>query len=53
HLEVVAEGVETEEQLAFLALQRCDRIQGFLFSEPLAADELEPLLAASRATISA
>jgi diguanylate cyclase (GGDEF)-like protein len=46
HLAVVAEGVETEEQLAFLALQRCDIIQGFLFSEPLAADDLEPLLAA-------
>jgi len=49
HLEVVAEGVESEEQLAFLALQRCDRIQGFLFSEPLPAEALEPMLAASRA----
>jgi len=41
--------VETEEQLAFLALQQCDLIQGFLFSEPLAADALEPLLAARTA----
>ncbi|HWS72419.1 MAG TPA: EAL domain-containing protein [Thermoanaerobaculia bacterium] len=49
HLSVVAEGVETEEQLAFLALQQCDLIQGFLFSEPLAADALEPLLAARTA----
>jgi diguanylate cyclase (GGDEF)-like protein len=44
NLEVVAEGVETEDQLAFLQTHRCDRIQGFLFSEPLAADQLEPLL---------
>ena len=48
HLSVVAEGVETEEQLAFLALQQCDVIQGFLFSEPLCAEDLEPLLATAR-----
>jgi diguanylate cyclase (GGDEF)-like protein len=49
HLSVVAEGVETEEQLAFLALQQCDVIQGYLFSQPLAAEALEPLLAARTA----
>ena len=43
-IEVVAEGVETEAQLAFLQKQRCDRIQGFFFSVPLAAEELEPYL---------
>jgi EAL domain-containing protein (putative c-di-GMP-specific phosphodiesterase class I) len=43
-LRVVAEGVETEEQLRFLHLLRCDEIQGFIFKKPLAADALEPLL---------
>ena len=45
-LRVVAEGVETEEQLRFLHLLRCDDIQGFMFSKPLPADALERLLVA-------
>jgi len=37
-LKVVAEGVETAEQLAFLRAQHCDEIQGYWFSRPLTAD---------------
>jgi diguanylate cyclase (GGDEF)-like protein/PAS domain S-box-containing protein len=34
-LEVVAEGVETEDQLGFLVANRCDHAQGYLFSRPV------------------
>jgi EAL domain-containing protein (putative c-di-GMP-specific phosphodiesterase class I) len=43
-LEVVAEGVETDAQLAFLKREQCDRVQGFLFSRPVPAAELTALL---------
>ena len=42
-LTVVAEGVETEEQLRFLHLLRCDEIQGYLFSKPIALEEFNGL----------
>jgi diguanylate cyclase (GGDEF)-like protein len=45
NLQVLAEGVETQEQLDFLRKQKCGDIQGFYFSQPLVADELEHLLA--------
>jgi diguanylate cyclase (GGDEF)-like protein/PAS domain S-box-containing protein len=44
-LQVVAEGVETEAQLAVLREMACDEYQGFLFSKPLERDEVDTLLA--------
>ena len=40
-LEVVAEGVETREQLEFLRAQSCDILQGFYLSKPIPAQQLE------------
>jgi EAL domain-containing protein (putative c-di-GMP-specific phosphodiesterase class I) len=41
---VIAEGVETREQLQFVKDQRCDEVQGFLFFAPLSGDECERAL---------
>jgi diguanylate cyclase (GGDEF)-like protein len=45
-LTVVAEGVETEDQLEFLSRHGCDRTQGYLFSRPLSAERCTEVLAA-------
>lgn len=44
NLTVVAEGVETNEQLEFLRQHNCDQIQGYLFSKPVIAEEFSQLL---------
>lgn len=41
--DLIAEGVETDEQLAFLVEHNCPHIQGFLFHPPLPADEIRKL----------
>lgn len=43
-MSVVAEGVETEEQLAFLKEQSCNGMQGYLFSRPIDPEEFSKLL---------
>jgi diguanylate cyclase (GGDEF)-like protein len=51
NLKVVGEGVETEDQFAFLMKQNCDYIQGYLFSPPLPVEELETYLMERKAMI--
>ncbi|MCE2571615.1 EAL domain-containing protein [Motilimonas eburnea] len=43
-LQVVAEGVETKEQMDFLKGRQCDQLQGYYFSAPVAANEADKLL---------
>ncbi len=47
-LRVIAEGIETEGQLSYLRARRCDEMQGFYFSKPLPARDLEQLFREGR-----
>jgi len=49
-MDVIAEGVEMQEQLEFLGANACDTIQGFLFSRPLPASEMEEMMSQRTST---
>jgi diguanylate cyclase (GGDEF)-like protein/PAS domain S-box-containing protein len=52
-MRVIAEGVETAEQLAFLREQQCDEMQGYLLSRPVPAAKLEELVATTSSNLDA
>lgn len=47
-LKTIAEGVETKEQLAFLARLKCEEYQGFLFGKPVSAAQVPMILRSER-----
>jgi EAL domain-containing protein (putative c-di-GMP-specific phosphodiesterase class I) len=47
-MQVMGEGVETQEQLDFLRMKGCDGVQGYLFSRPLPPEELVSWLGTHR-----
>jgi len=48
NLKVIAEGVESESQVRYLAARGCDQMQGYYFSPPLKADDFESMLVANK-----
>jgi EAL domain-containing protein (putative c-di-GMP-specific phosphodiesterase class I) len=44
HIPVTAEGVETPDQLAHLQAEGCAQAQGYLFSRPIPAADITPLI---------
>lgn len=48
HIDVVAEGVETQEQLDYLRKAECKEVQGYLIGRPMMADQICRLLDAPR-----
>ena len=51
NLEVIAEGVETQEQLEFLAEQSCDFYQGYHLNRPMPSQQFEELLSADEPAV--
>ena len=47
NIRVLAEGVETKQQLAYLRSNSCDEVQGFYFSQPIEADKVVALFSAN------
>ena len=47
NLEVIAEGVETKEQLRYLQKSRCFQAQGYLFSKPVPAEQMSEIFEAN------
>jgi EAL domain-containing protein (putative c-di-GMP-specific phosphodiesterase class I) len=50
-LAVIAEGVETKAQLAFLIQKACNEVQGYLYSRPLNMQNLQHFLSRNRAPV--
>jgi EAL domain-containing protein (putative c-di-GMP-specific phosphodiesterase class I) len=50
HLKVVAEGVETKEQLDLLKKMGCEEVQGYYFSKPLPPEGVAELLTLGNVT---
>jgi EAL domain-containing protein (putative c-di-GMP-specific phosphodiesterase class I) len=48
HMEVIAEGIETEEQMNYLKGMRCEYGQGFHFSGPVGAESAKGLISRLR-----
>jgi len=50
NLKIIAEGVETDEQLAFLRENQCDEVQGYHFSRPVKPDAIAEMLLVQKAS---